>query len=111
MTFAGLAVRDGGKIARFAVRGLKPRDSWIATVAVVVDRGKALTDLEGIPGAPIVSRWTDGKGAELAMGAKLEGRAVRSAQGEVCFVEVTFDADYAIRLAVTRAVPGEEGRA
>lgn len=111
VTFAGLAVRDGGKIARFAVRGLKPRDSWIATVAVVVDRGKALTDLEGIPGAPIVSRWTDGKGAELAMGAKLEGRAVRSAQGEVCFVEVTFDADYAIRLTVTRAVPGEEGRA
>jgi hypothetical protein len=107
VTFAGLAVREGGKIARFAVRGLNPRDSWAAMVAVVVDRGKAVTELDGIPGAPVVSRWIDSKGKVLAIGAILDRAAARAGQGEVCFVEVTFDADYAIRLAVDRAVSGK----
>ena len=112
VTFTRLEVRDGCKIARFAVRGLKPAHTWVATVAVVIDRGKALTELDGIPGPPVVSRWTDRSGNVLATGGTLPPKAGRSAIDidEECFVEVMFDADYAIRMSVARAEAGEGGR-
>lgn len=107
VTFTRLEVRDGCKIACFKVRGLKRAHAWVATVAVVIDRGKALTELDGIPGPPTVSRWTDCHGKVLATGETLPPKAGRSSIDEDCFVEVMFDADYAIRLSVTRAEPGE----
>ncbi|MEY4848840.1 MAG: hypothetical protein RLZZ36_1953, partial [Pseudomonadota bacterium] len=109
VTFTRLEVRDGCKIARFAVRGLKPRHSWVATVAVVIDRGKAVTELGGIPGAPVVSRWIDRDGTVLATGSTLPPNAGRSSIDEECFVEVMFDADYAIRMSVARSELGGGG--
>jgi hypothetical protein len=111
VVFTRLEFRDGCKIACFAVRGLNPRQSWVATVAIVVDKGKALTELGGIPGPPVVSRWTDQRGEILATGAVLHRTAVRAAQSEYCFVEVAFDADYAIRMIVSPMEAGEGTRA